>query len=106
MIQKQPGDRQDRRHRIAGHLEAARQVGRGAAQHHHADRDDEERDQRADARHLGEEVDRHAARPAARSTTATMIVCGTGVSVRGFTLWNSGGTIPSRPIANRMRVWP
>ena len=39
-------------------------------------------------------------------TTATMIVAGTGVSVRGFSLWNSGGTIPSRPIANRMRVWP
>ena len=39
-------------------------------------------------------------------TTATMIVFGTGVSVRGFTLWNSSGSMPSRDIANRMRVWP
>ena len=39
-------------------------------------------------------------------TTATMMVDGTGVIVRGFTLWNSGGTIPSRPIAKRMRVCP
>ena len=35
-----------------------------------------------------------------------MIVFGTGVWVRGFTLWNSSGIIPSRAIANRMRVWP
>ena len=40
------------------------------------------------------------------TTAATMIVVGTGVSVRGFSLWNSDGTMPSRPIANRMRVWP
>ena len=45
--------------------------------------------------------------PASSETmTATMIVAGTGVSVRGFSLWNSGGTMPSRPIANRIRVWP
>ena len=39
-------------------------------------------------------------------TTATMIVFGTGVSVRGFTLWKISGSMPSRAIANRMRVWP
>ena len=46
-------------------------------------------------------------RPASRQmTTATMIVFWTGVSVRGFTLWNISGIMPSRDIANRMRVWP
>ncbi len=46
-------------------------------------------------------------RPASRQmTTATMIVFGTGVRVRGFTLWKSSGIMPSRDIANRMRVWP
>ena len=46
-------------------------------------------------------------RPASSEiTTATMIVFGTGVSVRGFTLWKISGSMPSRAIANRMRVWP
>ena len=46
-------------------------------------------------------------RPASSETMiATMIVAGTGVSVRGFTRWNSGGIIPSRPMANRIRVCP
>ncbi len=39
-------------------------------------------------------------------TTATMMVLGIGVRVRGFTLWKISGIIPSRDIANRMRVWP
>src|SRR6478609_7669831 len=39
-------------------------------------------------------------------TTATMMVLGIGVRVRGFTLWNTSGIMPSRDIANRMRVWP
>ena len=40
------------------------------------------------------------------TTTATTIVAGTGVSVRGFRRWKNAGTMPSRPIAKRMRVWP
>ena len=45
--------------------------------------------------------------PASREmTTAAISVAGTGVSVRGLIRWNSGGIIPSRPIANRIRVWP
>ena len=39
-------------------------------------------------------------------TTATMIVLFTGVCVRGLTLVKVFGSSPSRPIANRMRVWP
>ena len=39
-------------------------------------------------------------------TAATMIVFGTGVLVRGFTLWNNSGSIPSRAIVKRMRVCP
>ncbi len=31
---------------------------------------------------------------------------GTGVSVRGFTFRKIDGIMPSRPIANRIRVWP
>ena len=38
--------------------------------------------------------------------TVTMIVLFTGVWVLGFTLVNTFGSIPSRPMANRMRVWP
>ncbi len=38
--------------------------------------------------------------------TATMIVLFTGVMLRGLTLANIDGSSPSRPIANRMRVWP
>ena len=38
--------------------------------------------------------------------TATKIVDRTGASVRGFSLWKNCGIIPSRPIANRIRVWP
>ena len=38
--------------------------------------------------------------------TATMMVAGTGVSVRGFRRLNSEGIMPSRPIANRIRVCP
>ncbi|CFR93466.1 Uncharacterised protein [Mycobacterium tuberculosis] len=30
----------------------------------------------------------------------------TGVMVRGFTFANRAGSSPSRPIANRIRVWP
>jgi MFS family permease len=37
---------------------------------------------------------------------ATAIVAGTGVSVFGFKRWKNAGIIPSRPIANRIRVWP
>ena len=50
-------DREDREHRVERHLEAARQVGRGAPEDHHADRHDQERGQRPDAGHLGQEVD-------------------------------------------------
>ena len=39
-------------------------------------------------------------------TIATMTVLVTGVIVLGFTFANSDGSSPSRPIANRMRVWP
>ena len=39
-------------------------------------------------------------------TTAQTIVAGTGVSVRGFSLWKNRGIMPSRLIANRIRVWP
>jgi len=39
-------------------------------------------------------------------TTATMIVLLTGVCVLGLTLVKTFGSRPSRPIANRMRVWP
>ena len=35
-----------------------------------------------------------------------MMVLLTGVMVRGFTLANIDGSRPSRPMANRMRVWP
>ena len=38
--------------------------------------------------------------------TVTMMVLSTGVCVFGFTLVKTFGSIPSRPIANRMRVWP
>ena len=37
---------------------------------------------------------------------ATMIVLFTGVWVCGLTLAKIFGSIPSRPMANRMRVWP
>src|SRR5882757_878134 len=40
------------------------------------------------------------------TTTATMMVLFTGVMLLGFTLANIAGNRPSRPIANRMRVWP
>ena len=46
-------------------------------------------------------------RPAIRPmTTATMTVLWIGVSVRGFTLWKISGIMPSRDIANRIRVCP
>ena len=35
-----------------------------------------------------------------------MIVFCTGVCVRGLTRANICGSMPSRPMANRMRVWP
>ena len=35
-----------------------------------------------------------------------MIVLLTGVMLRGLTFANIDGSSPSRPIANRMRVWP
>ena len=45
--------------------------------------------------------------PASRdTTTATMIVFVTGVIVLGLTFLNSGGSTPSVPIVNRMRVCP
>ena len=44
--------------------------------------------------------------PASTTAIATMIVLFTGVIVRGLTFANSGGSSPSRPMANRMRVWP
>ena len=45
--------------------------------------------------------------PASRATTtATTMVLFTGVWVRGFTVWKNSGSIPSRPMANRMRVCP
>lgn len=37
---------------------------------------------------------------------ATITVLCTGVMVRGFTFANRAGSSPSRPIANRIRVWP
>ena len=44
-----------------------------------------------------------ASRP---TTSATITVLFTGVWVRGLTFANVLGSSPSRPIANRMRVWP
>ena len=46
-------------------------------------------------------------RPAIKPMTmATMTVLWIGVSVRGFTRWNISGIMPSRDIANRIRVCP
>ncbi len=45
---------------------------------------------------------------AARTATpsATIMVFLVGVFVRGFTFANIAGKSPSRPMVNRMRVWP
>ena len=40
------------------------------------------------------------------TTNATITVFCTGVIVRGLTFANVAGSRPSRPIVNRMRVWP
>lgn len=45
--------------------------------------------------------------PARIATTIdTMMVFATGVMVRGLTFWNTLGAMPSRDMANRMRVCP
>ena len=45
-----------------------------------------------------------AARTAAAVATITVLL--TGVIVRAFTVANREGSSPSRPMANKMRVWP
>ncbi len=42
----------------------------------------------------------------AATANATITVFCTGVIVRGFTFANVAGSSPSRPIVNRIRVWP
>ena len=61
MIQMQPAIDRIGVTGIQRHLESARQLRMRLPQHHHADRHHEERHQRADARHLGQEVDRDQA---------------------------------------------
>ena len=96
---------EDGRDRIARDPESPGQVRLGAAQDNHADRHHGEGDQGSHARQVYEHPERYE--PSERpDEDATIIVLRTGTREVGLILWKISGSIPSRPMAKRMRVCP